>query len=145
MARMATEDSRDATRGVGIGAADATRTADRTPTYVILFGGCDRAAFRLRLAQAHLRNGLWPSHWSYVVLLDAPQAEFSKTDLYEISLQPRLGFEPIDLNGLQPNTIPDSNSASADSIVTRSRASRSGSWRSVGRRLRSDGGTCLNN
>ena len=95
-------------REVSAGSApdDATATGDRTPTYVILFGGCDRSAFRLRLAQAHLRDDLWPSHWSHVALLGAPQAEFSKTDLYEISLQPRLGFESsIESNGLQTNTI----------------------------------------
>jgi hypothetical protein len=95
-------------REVSAGSAldDASKTTDRKPTYVILFGGCDRAAFRLRLAQAHLRDDLWPSHWSHVALLGAPQAEFSKTDLYEVSLQPRLGFESsIESNGLQTNTI----------------------------------------
>jgi hypothetical protein len=90
----------------GSASADASKKTDREPTYVILFGGCDRAAFRLRLAQAHLRDDLWPSHWSHVALLGAPQAEFSKTDLYEVSLQPRLGFESsIESNGLQTNTI----------------------------------------
>jgi hypothetical protein len=73
--------------------SDASKATDRKPTYIILFGGCDRAAFRLRLAQAHLRDDLWPSHWSHVALLDSPQDEFGKTDLFEVSLQPRLGFE----------------------------------------------------
>jgi hypothetical protein len=38
-------------REVSAGSApdDATTTGDRTPTYVILFGGSDRSAFRLRL------------------------------------------------------------------------------------------------
>jgi hypothetical protein len=95
-------------REVSAGSApdDASKKTDREPTYVILFGGCDRAAFRLRLAQAHLRDDLWPSHWSHVALLGAPEAEFNKTDLYEVSLQPRLGFESsIESNGLQANTI----------------------------------------
>jgi hypothetical protein len=58
--------------------SDANRAIDRKPTYIILFGGCDRAAFRLRLAQAHLRDDLWPSHWSHAALLGSPQEEFSK-------------------------------------------------------------------
>jgi hypothetical protein len=86
------------------GASGAT---DRKPTYIILFGGCDRSAFRLRLAQAHLRDDLWPSHWSHVALLGSPQDEFSKTDLFEVSLQPRLGFESAieSNNGLQTSAI----------------------------------------
>jgi hypothetical protein len=87
-------------------AAEANGRADLTPTYVILFGGCDRAAFRLRLAQAHVRDDLWPSHWSHVVLLGSQQDDFSKTEIYEISLQMRQGFElSIDLNGLQSNAV----------------------------------------
>jgi hypothetical protein len=87
--------------------SDANRAIDRKPTYIILFGGCDRAAFRLRLAQAHLRDDLWPSHWSHAALLGSPQEEFSKTELFEVSLQPRLGFESAieSNNGLQTSAI----------------------------------------
>jgi len=96
------------------GDAQVSKTADLTPTYVVLFGGSDRAAFRLRLAQAHLRDDLWPSHWSHVVLLGSQQDDFSKTDVYEISLQMRQGFEAsIDLNGLQSNAISRYNRAQA--------------------------------
>ena len=79
---------------------------DLTPTYVMLLGGCDRPAFRLRLAQAHLRDDLWPSHWSHVALLGARQRDFGKSDVYEIPLQMRVGFESsIDTNGLQANPV----------------------------------------
>jgi hypothetical protein len=87
--------------------SEARKTTGRKPTYIILFGGCDRAAFRLRLAQAHLRDDLWPSHWSHVALLDSVQDEFGKTDLFEVSLQPRLGFESAieSNNGLQTSPM----------------------------------------
>lgn len=77
----------------------------RDPSYVLLVGGCDRDAFRLRLAQAHLRNDLWPSHWSHAALLGPVARTFGETRLYEIPLQPLDGFDPtLENNGLEPGS-----------------------------------------
>lgn len=46
------------------------RTGDKKNTYVLLLGGSDTMAFRLRVAQSHLREDMLPSFWSEALLLD---------------------------------------------------------------------------
>ena len=56
---------------------------------IVLVGGRDNLAFRLRVAQAHLRFSFTPSHWSHCFLL----LHGTRDGLvYEISLQPARGF-----------------------------------------------------
>lgn len=76
------------------------------PTLCLLLGGRGPYAFRLRIAQSHMRHDLTPSHWSHAALL-APEADDLPEDLaglplVEISLEPRggFGFPPPD-NALQ--------------------------------------------
>ena len=39
-------------------------------TYVVLLGGDDSMAFRLRVAQSHLRRDMLPSYWSHSILVE---------------------------------------------------------------------------
>lgn len=79
-------------------------------THVVLIGATGDIAFRLRVAQSHLRHDLKPSHWSHAVLVErlapltAPTTPFdaSYVPIYEISLEPPHGFTlPVPRNGLQ--------------------------------------------
>lgn len=47
----------------------AIRAADKKNTYILLLGGSDTMAFRLRAAQSHLREDMLPSFWSEAMLL----------------------------------------------------------------------------
>lgn len=69
-----------------------TLPADAQRTFIVLLGGVAVDAFRVRVAQAHVRHDLTPSHWSHVALLDRSAALAPDTVLYEISLQPAAGF-----------------------------------------------------
>lgn len=73
---------------------------------ILLVGGRSPSAFRLRLAQSHVRHDLVPSYWSHVALVGALAKEFSATPVFEISLEPRggLGF-PTPNNGVQEATV----------------------------------------
>ena len=42
----------------------------KTWTYVVLLGGSDSMAFRLRVAQSHLRGDMLPSYWSHSILVE---------------------------------------------------------------------------
>jgi hypothetical protein len=76
------------------------------PTYVVRLGGTDLISFRLRTAQAHLRHHMWPSHWSHAVLLGPRKTSVERQRLYEISLQPRHGFDlAVMRTGLQETTV----------------------------------------
>lgn len=44
-------------------------TAGKKNTYILLLGGSDTMAFRLRAAQSHLRGDMLPSFWSEAMLL----------------------------------------------------------------------------
>jgi hypothetical protein len=73
---------------------------------VVLVGGTDPMAFRLRVAQSHARHDLMPSHWSHVMLLRDPARDFSSTLVVEISLDPPGGFGfPPPSNGLQTGEL----------------------------------------
>ncbi|SNT44233.1 hypothetical protein SAMN05421812_10689 [Asanoa hainanensis] len=69
-------------------------------TQLLLIGARDHIGFRLRVAQAHLRHDLTPSHWSHAALLGSVAG--AGTLLYEVSLDPPRGFGvPTAANALQ--------------------------------------------
>ena len=71
-------------------------------TVVVMVGGKSSTAFRLRLAQSHVRTDLLPSYWSHVFLLDKSAKNPGSTKIHEISLEPREGFGfPAPDNGVQ--------------------------------------------
>jgi len=75
-------------------------------TGIVLVGGTNTTAFRLRVAQSHVRHDLMPSYWSHVMLLDQPARVFATTPIYEISLEPPQGFTfPPPTNGVQQGRI----------------------------------------
>jgi hypothetical protein len=59
-----------------------------TGVYLLLVGGRDAIAFRLRMAQSHVRHDFTPSHWSHVMLLGQVTRRLADTMVYEISLDP---------------------------------------------------------
>jgi hypothetical protein len=74
-------------------------------THLALLGGKTQIAFRLRLAQAHLRHDLVPSYWSHVVLLQPGKNLLSRV-ITEISLEPEKGFGfPPTLNAVQQGKL----------------------------------------
>ena len=75
-------------------------------TGIILVGGTSTSAFRLRVAQSHVRHDLLPSYWSHAMLLGAPARTLAATPVYEISLEPPQGFTfPPPTNGVQQGKI----------------------------------------
>ena len=78
------------------------RLSDKGACHLVLLGGVDPTAFRLRVAQSHVRHDLSPSHWSHVVLLDGSAKGSKSTNVYEVSLTPVGGFGfPPPTNGIQ--------------------------------------------
>jgi len=74
-------------------------------THVVLVGGTSQIAFRLRVAQAHLRHDLVPSHWSHAFLLK-PAKTPGAGGIVEISLEPKQGFAfPAPTNGVQKGRL----------------------------------------
>src|SRR5262245_56552278 len=70
--------------------------------HLILLGGRDALSVRLRVAQAHLRSDLTPSHWSHVVL------RTDRDEHYHIPLATERGFAfPPRTNGVQPAELGD--------------------------------------
>ena len=83
---------------------DKSEPSQQELTHVVLLGGPGDVAFRLRVAQSHLRHDLKPSHWSHAVLIDTVHPEMDTTPIFEISLEPTRGFQvPTPNNGLQTN------------------------------------------
>jgi hypothetical protein len=67
---------------------------------IVLIGGVGITDFRLRVAQAQVRQDLLPSFWSHVLLLN--QEEQGDWHTWEVSLTPPAGFgEPPKTNGVQ--------------------------------------------
>ena len=96
-----------APRGEGQGnvawlAAHADLT-DRDTTSVVLVGGVDPVAFRLRIAQAHARDTFDPSTWSHVFIATPPPFK-PTTRIFEIPLTGITGFPPL-TNGVQTGTL----------------------------------------
>lgn len=79
--------------------------------YLALFGGKEKADFRLRVAQGHIRHDMSPSHFSHVVLLRA-SGPSKGGSLWEISLEPDggFGYPPSD-NGVQAGSLKSYESA----------------------------------
>ncbi len=74
-------------------------------THLVLLGGKSQIAFRLRLAQAHLRHDLVPSYWSHVLLLHAAK-NIAASAVTEVSLEPQRGFGfPPPLNAVQEGRL----------------------------------------
>lgn len=74
-------------------------------TQVVLLGGKSQTAFRLRLAQAHLRHDLVPSYWSHVFLL-RPAKNIAASAVIEVSLEPERGFGfPVPSNAVQKGKL----------------------------------------
>jgi hypothetical protein len=74
-------------------------------THLVLVGGKSQTAFRLRLAQAHLRHDLVPSYWSHVFLLKASK-NLAASTVIEISLEPERGFGfPTPANAVQTGKL----------------------------------------
>ena len=59
---------------------------------LLLIGGCGLTDFRLRIAQSQVRRDLLPSFWSHVAIIR------SLEKVYEISLEPQLGFGAVPKN-----------------------------------------------
>jgi hypothetical protein len=79
---------------------------DQQLTHLVLLGGRGLTGFRLRVAQCHLRHDLLPSNWSHAVLLGELKASVKDTKIYELSLEPRGGFQNMpETNGLQEGTL----------------------------------------
>lgn len=80
------------------------RQADAT--FLLLVGAADHIGFRLRVAQAHLRHDLSPSHWSHAALLGPQRDDVAETTTYEVSLDPPGGFGiPTASNALQQGRL----------------------------------------
>lgn len=74
-------------------------------THLVMLGGKSQMAFRLRLAQAHLRHDLVPSYWSHVLLL-RPAKNIASSAVVEVSLEPEKGFGfPAPFNAVQKGKL----------------------------------------
>lgn len=62
-------------------------------TYAVLLGGADTLAYRLRIAQAHLRRDMLPSNWSECLLV-------------ALESDTLVGAKAIHVPLLQPDTVP---------------------------------------
>lgn len=79
---------------------------EKDPVRLVLVGGVDPMAFRIRVAQSHVRHDMTPSWWSHVLLLDTIRPDVGQTTVYEISLEPRQGFGfPVPTNGVQTGKL----------------------------------------
>jgi len=76
-------------------------------TRVVLVGGTDNLALRLRIAQAHARDTMTPGHFSHAFLLFGwGSGGPAGAPIYEIALDPPGGFGfPGATNGLQEGTL----------------------------------------
>ncbi len=73
---------------------------------IVLLGGTSPTAFRLRVAQSHVRHDLYPSSWSHAALLDRPAKKLSATKLWEISLEaPKGPGFPPPSNAVQTGSL----------------------------------------
>lgn len=81
--------------------------ADRASwSFVLLFGGKDVAAFRLRVAQSPNRRDMLPSYWSDCALLDIPDGKIADTNIITLPLlqPPSASFAPA-RNGVLTENI----------------------------------------
>ena len=62
-----------------------TGTSDKW-TYVVLLGGSDSMAFRLRVAQSHLRGDMLPSYWSNSILVELTEGTVANARAIHVPL-----------------------------------------------------------
>jgi hypothetical protein len=62
-----------------------TGTSDKW-TYVVLLGGSDLMAFRLRVAQSHLRSDMLPSFWSDSILVELTEGSVANARAIHVPL-----------------------------------------------------------
>ncbi len=55
-------------------------------TYVVLLGGSDSMAFRLRVAQSHLRGDMLPSYWSHSILVELKEGSVETAQAIHVPL-----------------------------------------------------------
>ena len=55
-------------------------------TYVVLLGGSDTLAFRLRIAQSHLRSDMLPSYWSNSLLVELTEGTVANARAIHVPL-----------------------------------------------------------
>lgn len=81
--------------------------APKEGTSIVLLGGVDNYAFRLRVAQSHIRDTFTPSHWSHALLTFGIDAvDPAATRVYEIALDPPRGFGfAASTNALQEGSL----------------------------------------
>ncbi len=81
-------------------------------TLVALLGGCDSLAFRLRVAQSHLRNDMLPSYWSESILIERGKAGIAKAHAIHVPLmQPEAAEYPTRRNGVVRRPLSDFDAA----------------------------------
>ena len=74
----------------------------------LLIGGADVLAFRLRVAQSHLRADMLPSYWSESVLLERRGPKLADAQVIHVPLQsPSDEFFPPDANGVVSRPFAD--------------------------------------
>jgi len=73
---------------------------------LLLLGGSDTASRRVRIAQAHARHDLTPSHWSHAAIVLAKTEPFATTSVLEVLLRPpdREAFPPA-VNGVSEGSL----------------------------------------
>lgn len=83
-------------------ALDSMKSADATDrTHVMLLGGADTLAFRLRVAQSHLRRDMLPSLWSDSLLISLRGTSLARARaVYVPLLQPDSGEIATRSNGV---------------------------------------------
>jgi hypothetical protein len=80
--------------------------ADEGYSQIVMVGSTDPTAFRLRVAQSHLRHDMLPSHWSHAMLLGPIAEPLATTPVYEIPLDSPGGFGfPPPTNGVQQGQL----------------------------------------
>lgn len=83
---------------------DLSNTKDHT--LLVLLGGSDTSACRLRYTQAYARQNLTPSNWSHVLLLDKLNEFSDSSSTWEMGLHPSSGFDfPPDTNAVQKGKL----------------------------------------
>jgi hypothetical protein len=79
---------------------------------VLLLGGADALAFRLRVAQSHVRADMLPSWWSECVLLERRGKKLSDAQVIHVPLQsPNDDLFPPDANGIVTRPFTDFDDA----------------------------------
>ena len=77
-------------------------------TYVVLLGGSDTLAFRVRVAQSHLRHDMLPSFWSESILVRLAGATLAKAEALHVPLhQPEGPAFAARVNGVVARPLTD--------------------------------------